>query len=175
MTTLVLGYGNPGRQDDGLGPALAEAVAQWAFPNVRVLDNYQLNIEDAAELAQVETAVFADAACTGESAFVWQVLRPAPKIAFTTHALAPQSLLALCQDLYQRIPRAFLLAVRGYQFGFGDDLSRLAQQNLKRALAFLLPLLRQPVQQWPDFFGPSTHQRTDAACGQSSSRSHFGE
>ena len=26
MRTLVLGYGNPGRQDDGLGPAVAAGI-----------------------------------------------------------------------------------------------------------------------------------------------------
>jgi Ni,Fe-hydrogenase maturation factor len=33
---LVLGYGNPGRQDDALGPAAALAIAQMGFQNVKV-------------------------------------------------------------------------------------------------------------------------------------------
>ena len=36
VKTLLIGYGNPGRLDDGLGPALAEAVAKLAIPGVTV-------------------------------------------------------------------------------------------------------------------------------------------
>ena len=33
---LLLGYGNPGRLDDGLGPALAAQVERLALPGVTV-------------------------------------------------------------------------------------------------------------------------------------------
>ena len=45
---LLIGYGNPGRLDDGLGPALAAAVEKLAIPGVTVDADYQLNVEDAA-------------------------------------------------------------------------------------------------------------------------------
>ncbi|MBV8574206.1 MAG: hypothetical protein JOZ58_04080, partial [Acetobacteraceae bacterium] len=35
---LVLGYGNPGRQDDGLGPAAVAEIDRRAFPGVLVQD-----------------------------------------------------------------------------------------------------------------------------------------
>ena len=37
-TTLILGWGNPGRVDDGLGPAFIEALAKLAPPGI-VLDS----------------------------------------------------------------------------------------------------------------------------------------
>jgi hydrogenase maturation protease len=149
MNLLVLGYGNPGRGDDGLGPALAEAVDAAAAPGVRTLTGYQLNIEDAADLAETDVAVFVDAARRGPAPFAFGAVEPAKEIAFTTHALDPGSLLALCSDVYRRAPRAFLLAVRGYQFEFGEGLSAAAKTNLDQALAFLKSLLDRPPAEWP--------------------------
>ena len=49
---LLIGFGNPGRLDDGLGPALADAIEKLALPGVTVESNYQLTVEDAAEIAK---------------------------------------------------------------------------------------------------------------------------
>jgi Ni,Fe-hydrogenase maturation factor len=54
---LVLGYGNPGREDDGLGPAFATEISQLGRQNVTVLDNYQLMIEDATAVADADVGV----------------------------------------------------------------------------------------------------------------------
>jgi DNA-binding response OmpR family regulator len=43
---LVIGYGNPGRLDDGLGPALAETLQRLDLPGVTVDADYQLTAED---------------------------------------------------------------------------------------------------------------------------------
>ena len=60
---LLIGYGNPGRLDDGLGPAFAKAVEALHTPGVTVEANYQLAVEDAHAVAQHEIVVFADADC----------------------------------------------------------------------------------------------------------------
>ena len=66
---LLIGYGNPGRLDDGLGPALAEAIAHKEFKNVTVDANYQLTVEDAAEVAKYDLVIFADADVAGPEPF----------------------------------------------------------------------------------------------------------
>jgi Ni,Fe-hydrogenase maturation factor len=40
-----------------------------------------------------------------------------------THHLTPQSLLSMCETLYQKKPRSALLSVRGYRFLFSRELS----------------------------------------------------
>ena len=35
--TLIIGYGNTLRSDDGVGPRLAQTVADWRLPGVRSL------------------------------------------------------------------------------------------------------------------------------------------
>ena len=58
---LLIGFGNPGRLEDGLGPALAEAVQQENLPGATVEADYQLTVEDAAEVAPYDVVLFADA------------------------------------------------------------------------------------------------------------------
>ena len=75
-TVLVIGYGNPGRLDDGLGPALAEALAALELPGVTVEANYQLTVEDAAAVAEHDVVVFADASVNGPEPYSFQPVEP---------------------------------------------------------------------------------------------------
>jgi hydrogenase maturation protease len=135
---LVLGYGNPGRRDDGLGAALAERLAALRLPEVTVEAGYQLAVEDAAEAARHECVVFADAALRGRAPFKLRRVRPGGTAGFSSHCLGPEAVLALARDLFGAAPRAYLLAIRGYVFGaFGESLSPRARRNLEAAFEFL--------------------------------------
>lgn len=137
----ILGYGNPGRQDDGLGPAVSDAVYQFGISNVYTDAGYQLNLEDGAHIAQYDTVVFADASLNGPEPFEWKPLRPGAAITFSSHALGPESVLAVCAEHFGPAPPAWLLGIRGYDFGFGEGLSPEASQNLAEALRFLRSIL----------------------------------
>ena len=50
-TTLLIGYGNPGRGDDGLGPAFARRIAARGLPGVTVEIDYQLTVDHALMIA----------------------------------------------------------------------------------------------------------------------------
>ena len=73
---LVIGYGNPGRRDDGLGPAFADAIAELALPGVQVEVDYQLSVEDAAAAAAGERVLFVDADGAGREPFSVRRLAP---------------------------------------------------------------------------------------------------
>jgi hydrogenase maturation protease len=134
---LVLGYGNPGRQDDGLGPAAAQALEQLRLPNVRVETGYQLNIEDAAAAVEHDAVLFIDAAAEGPEPFELRQVEPASGMAFTSHIVPPGVLLAICRQCYGRAPRAWLLAIRGYEFELAEGLTERATANLQQALALV--------------------------------------
>jgi hydrogenase maturation protease len=134
---LVLGYGNPGRQDDGLGPAVAAGIDGLGWANVTAYDNYQLTIEDALDVAAHEIVWFVDAAKTGPTPYVVQGLSPAATIEFTSHIVRPEAVLAIARQCYGAAPQAFLLAVRGYGFEFVEALTPAAADNLNAALAML--------------------------------------
>ena len=46
-------------------------------------------------------------------------------------------MLALCRELYGLAPRAWLLAIRGYDWDVGEGLSEGAERNLAAALDLL--------------------------------------
>ena len=63
---LLIGYGNPAREDDGLGPAAAQAIEKLGIEGVSVDSNYQLTVEDAASAAHHDVVVFVDATTQGK-------------------------------------------------------------------------------------------------------------
>jgi hydrogenase maturation protease len=141
---LVLGYGNPGRQDDGLGPALAERVREMELPNVTVEVDYQLNIEDATLLAEHDIVLFADASRSGLEPYELKKISAASDITFTTHSVSPESVLAICEDHFGPPPEAWILGIRGYEFEFAEGLTAKAQANLSLACEYITAFVVAP-------------------------------
>lgn len=140
---LIIGFGNPGRRDDGLGPAAAAALERVDLPGVTVDSDYQLTVEDAAAVAEHDAVVFIDAACEGPEPFSFRPLSPGDELSFSSHSVQPDGVLALAQALFQATAPAYLLGIRGYDFNeFGEGLSSGAQANLSAALEFLKPIIR---------------------------------
>jgi hydrogenase maturation protease len=143
VRTLLIGYGNPGRGDDGLGPALAEAIAALGLPDLMVDIDFQLNVEDAWDLTGYDRAIFADAAVEGAEPFFWKELEPADSAEFSSHAASPAGVLKLAKDLFNAKVRGFVIGIRGYEFDvFGAPMTPRAQDNLRQAIAFLATTLR---------------------------------
>jgi hydrogenase maturation protease len=140
---LVIGYGNPGRRDDGLGPGIVAELEREAPPQVTLDSDYQLAIEMAVDLAGADRVIFVDAAEAGPEPFRASRLVPAPGVHFTSHVLGPEAVLAICRESYGRSPEAVLVAVRGYEFEFAEGLSRKAQGNLRSAFAFITTLIEE--------------------------------
>jgi len=142
--TLILAWGNPGRLDDGLGPALANIASDWALPGVTIDAQYQLQVEDAEAAARYERVIFVDADRTGPAPFSIKRLRPGPPgISFSSHSVTPDAVLAMARDLFDAEPEAWVVGIRGHEFDeFGEWLSDEAQSNLEAAAAFLRDALR---------------------------------
>ncbi|MCX6559601.1 MAG: hydrogenase maturation protease [Candidatus Aminicenantes bacterium] len=148
MKTLIIGIGNPGRGDDGLGPALVERLAEVekgslaegavveAPGGISAVWKYQLNIEDAHLIKDFDAVVFADAAIDGESVRLAE-LTPAAAITFTTHELSPGAVLALADELYGKAPAGWLLSMPGRDWELGAGLSEPAGEQLDKAEALL--------------------------------------
>lgn len=142
---FVIGYGNPGRRDDGLGPALAARLRDLRLPGVHVEEAYQLSVEHAAAVAEHDVAIFADASVDAEAPYRWSRLEPRHgPLEFTTHSLAPDRVLGLAHEVFAARTAGWALAIRGHTFeGFGERLSAGAAANLENALTFLAAALRQ--------------------------------
>lgn len=139
---LLIGYGNPGRCDDGLGPAFAKACATPPREDLTVESNYQLTVEDAHAVARHDVVIFADAAVDGPEPFAFRPVEPGNAISFSTHSIEPEGVIALAQRLFRARTAAYALAIRGYVFNrFGETLSKEAQGNLAKAVVFFRSLM----------------------------------
>ena len=148
MRILVYGYGNPGRQDDGLGIALVSQLQKWAEKvgreDIRFDNNYQLNIEDADAISAHDLVIFADASEEDIEDFCLSVVDGDGKLSFTTHAASPAYILKLCQELFQKNPLVLLLHIKGYEWNFREGLSERAEENLQAAYEYMTGLLDDP-------------------------------
>ena len=145
---LIYGYGNPGRQDDGLGSLFVELTEKWADGeglNYLSFDsNYQLNIEDAANIAAYDIVIFVDASLETIDNFLLTEIDPSPKVEFSMHAVSAAFVVKLCIDIYPNTPQSYLLHIKGYEWDFKPGLTPNAIQNLDKAFEFIKPLLKSP-------------------------------
>lgn len=142
--TLVLGWGNPGRGDDGLGPALTELLDERLQDRIEAGTGYQLQVEDAAECAGHRRVIFVDADRTGPEPFSCRRLEPSTSpLGFSSHSVSPAGLLAITRELFRQEPEAWVVGVRGYDFDeFHEGLSGRARANLAAAADYLSEALR---------------------------------
>jgi hydrogenase maturation protease len=140
---LLICYGNPLREDDGLGPAVARAVEKLNISGVTIEEDFQPNVEDAAAIAEHETVVFVDASLNGKEPFSFTRLEPKIKESFSSHSVEPASLFGLAKELFHASTQAYVLGIRGYSFDmFQEGLTDRALKNMNEALDFLVPALR---------------------------------
>ncbi|MCP4650804.1 MAG: hydrogenase maturation protease [PVC group bacterium] len=144
---LLIGYGNPGRLDDGLGPALAEVIEAENIPGVTVDANYQLSVEDAAAVAEHDVVIFADASVNATEPFSFTQIHPKSNtLSFSSHSVEPEAVIALAQELFKADTVGYALGIRGYEFNeFGQKISTQAKENLEKAIEFIVPALRKKI------------------------------
>jgi hydrogenase maturation protease len=143
---FLLGYGNPGRRDDGLGPWIAEELEKRCGPEIAVQAAFQPGLEHCAEMRTSRAVIFVDAARKGPAAF--RVTRLAPwernggfRASFSSHIASPAALVSICGESFGASPAAWMIGVRGFDFGAGEGLSRRAERNARLTVAFLDALL----------------------------------
>ena len=142
---LVIGYGNPIRGDDAIGPMAAERLEQSVSSDkVQVISRHVLTTELIAEVSEATLAVFIDAATDGP---IGEVLcRPLsgdPQTAASmAHFFQPRELLAAARELYGNQPESYLVSVRGMSFDFAKyQLSPTVEDAMEPLIAKVLNLI----------------------------------
>ena len=145
---LIYGYGNPGRQDDGLGNYFVEQARSWAenvgYDHIFFDSNYQLNIEDAAEISDKDIVIFVDASVEEIETFKLDEIKPEDKVEFSMHSVSASYVVHLCNDIYGKSPKSFMLHIKGYEWEFMEGITGKAMQNSKQAFETMKPLLAEP-------------------------------
>ena len=138
---FVIGYGNPDRSDDGLGPWVVKELASCLVgqEGISFISAQQLVPELAEDLARAEEAVLIDATVERlPSGIRWLEVEPSLEPPFyLTHSLSPGFLVSLIQCLYQRRPRVSLLSIQGDDFDHGTGFTPGAARRARQAVRLL--------------------------------------
>lgn len=149
---LLIGYGNPDREDDGVAwHILRELTVKLGlnapqsyedeFPESEFTDfafYLQLTPEMAEDISNYEFVCFIDAH-TGnipEPVRLIDVESEFQRSPFTHH-LTPQSLLSMCETIYGTKPEAALLSVLGHRFLFSRELSKETSRLVPQAVILI--------------------------------------
>lgn len=141
---LIIGYGNPLRCDDGVGPKVVEAVEALRLPGVRTLICQQLTPELADPISAARGVVFVDASVGTGTEVRALALEPREGAPVLAHAADPRLLLTLARQVFGRCPPAWWLTIPAEDLGFGEGLSPLAERGFTAAIAEIQRLARPP-------------------------------
>lgn len=140
--TLLVGIGNSGRKDDGLGWKFAGLVSGSGKTLIDCEYRYQLQVEDVLTVSRYDKVIFVDATHDEpEDGFELKHCRAAEHYFYSSHMQSPETILYLAKELYNKEPEAFVLAISGNQWGLGTRLSQKAENNLQKALLFFQQIL----------------------------------
>lgn len=159
MKTLIFGYGNADRQDDGVAWHVLRAVMQhYGLPVSDELDvdfhdeqrqmdyefQLQLTPEIADYLGAYDRVCFIDAhtGAVPEEVHFEKIVPGFQKSPFTHH-LTAASLLSITDTLHHKVPETILVSVRGYEFGFSQSLSEATSALTKQAADIIINWLNK--------------------------------
>jgi len=139
LNTLIIGYGNALRGDDGAGFLAAELLRDRIHrPDIEILSQHQLLPELMEPISRASRVIFIDASVSGRAGKVHRIpLRPAPACARVTHHATPEALLAGAQSLYGHTPEATLYTIPGRNFQVGQELTPSVRRAVNELVATL--------------------------------------
>jgi len=157
--TLILGYGNPDRQDDGVAVHILEMLAKRLELDfdaqltevedlnapMALLFALQLMPEHAETVAAYERVCFVDAH-TGSvpNDLNIQTVQPVYQKSPLTHHMTPDACLSIVETISGKAPEAILVSVRGYAFQFTQELSSPTQALAEEAVECILAWMNTP-------------------------------
>lgn len=137
--TLIIGYGNADRQDDGVGwhvlRNLAERIGhsvpedpgssiEISTERVDLVFILQIFPELAETIAQYDHVCFVDAHTAQIAEEIsWTELAPEYEKSPLTHHMSPKTVLSIAATIYGTLPEAILVSIRGFSFEFNRELS----------------------------------------------------
>ncbi len=151
---LVIAIGNESRGDDALAPVLLRRLRAWVAErglaqDIELIEDFQLQIEHAADLVGRQAVLFMDAGMGTPAPYeFWRAEPDADPTPFS-HALDPEAVLATYVQVYRETPPpAYVLCLRGEQFELGSPLSAAAAARIEPAQQFVQGLLLDGARTW---------------------------
>jgi hydrogenase maturation protease len=148
---LIFAIGNESRGDDAIAPLLLRRFAAWLeTENItgrfELLEDFQLQVEHATDIAGRELVLFIDAGMDTPAPYTFYRAQSNDSRTLFSHAITPEAVLSTYQQVYQQSPPpAFVLCIRGEHFELGEPLSPEAEQRMELAMGFLQELMQEAV------------------------------
>jgi len=155
--SLVIGYGNVDRQDDGAGWHILDRLAEilglepdeqdaWSEEgSICLRYALQLTPELAEFIAQFDRVCFVDAHTSLVKEEIHAIrVEPLYQASAFTHHMTPETCMLLTQKLYGKQPESILFSVRGYAFGFQNGLSKNTASLAETAAGRIWSWLQEP-------------------------------
>ncbi len=145
MKILIYGYGNPGRQDDGIGISFINKLERWVIKNkiknISFDSNYQLNLEDSLEISNYDLVIFVDASKNIKKAYNLKRIYPEKINFYTTHKMLPENVLFLSKELYSKEPVCYILTIKGYKWEININPTKKAIKNIELSFIYIKKML----------------------------------
>jgi hydrogenase maturation protease len=149
MPALLIGIGHPYRRDDGIGPAVAEAVRALALPGVEVLCHHGEGTDLMERWRGYRSVVLVDALSGGGEpgrVAVWEngATLPVGPFVAGSHVFGVVQAVELARLLGLLPARLGVVGVVGTDFSAGEELTPAVTAAIPLAVAAARRLLEMP-------------------------------
>lgn len=147
---LVIGYGSTLRCDDGAGFLLVQQLQEENLAGLHCITTHQLTPEFSAIIAQANEVIFVDTyPCPDAPDIAGNIYREIPADQLmrephryierrVTHGSSPENLIGMTWSLYAARPPACVVAIPGFNFSLGEDVSPVTRNKMAEAREFIL-------------------------------------
>ncbi len=143
METVVIGYGNDLRSDDGAGRAVAARIESLGLTDTKVISVSQLTPELALQIDGADLVVFVDASIDVAETTMAPVQSDPAGHSAVSHFAEPASLLAMAEAVGTIPHRAFAVSIPVMDLALGLELSPVTEIGVDRAVDIVTGLINR--------------------------------
>jgi hydrogenase maturation protease len=140
-STLVIGYGNDLRSDDGAGRVVADRIGKLDLPGVEVRSLSQLTPELSLDIAGMSRVVFVDASTEVAETTLIPVVADTVEETAWSHFTTPGSLLAITGTIGPLPEHAHTVSIPVADLGLGMELSPIGAAGVEAAVELIVDLI----------------------------------
>ena len=141
MATLLIGYGNDLRSDDGAGRVVADRIEALDLPGVAVRSLAQLTPELSLEIAGRDCVIFVDASVDVARTTMARIAIDSAEQSAWTHYTTPEALLAMTGKVGFVPKCAHAVSIPVADLGLGVELSPVCAVGVEEAVDLIVDLI----------------------------------
>lgn len=163
----IVGYGNPQRGDDGLGPLVVKRVraGMGPRPGLRFFTFQQLGEELPDAIAEANLLILVDATVEDlPQGIFWRRIEPIARFSLFSHHMDPCTWLWLLERERGWSPETWLVSIKGEAFEIGEGISPKAVELARRAAKEIAAFLERRMSPWKASLGDALREADTLAC-----------